>query len=76
MDHRTLDQRLKLAERHVAAGWRNLARQMHLVADMNMNGKDITLARRILLNFEDLMDQYLASRDRLKRQLSRAGKGH
>ena len=76
MDRKTLEKHLEQADRRVASGWRNLARQTDLVVDRKLKGKDITDARRMLFSFEDLMDVYLAARDQLRQRLSRIKRGH
>jgi hypothetical protein len=43
---------LAMAERHVPEGLRNIARQREIVAELERDGHDATLARELLAAFE------------------------
>jgi hypothetical protein len=63
--------RLALAERHIADGIRQIAKQEQIIADLDRNGKDfaVTLARQLLTMFRRIQDHDVAHRDRIPKEL-------
>jgi hypothetical protein len=55
------------AEDHVATGERYIRQQREVVGELERQGRDATVARKLLAIFEDLQKQYVAERDRLIR---------
>lgn len=70
MDRATIVEHLALAEKHVMAGARIVARQRELVAELVRDGHDTTEARRLLGQFEEVQSMYEADRDRLFAELT------
>jgi hypothetical protein len=64
--------RLEQAERHVAEGFNHLQVQRRIVADLERGGheKPLTMARKILQQFESVQKERLSDRDRLFEALS------
>jgi hypothetical protein len=55
------------AEAYVARGEDHIRQQRKVVAELEREGRDATVARNLLAIFEDLQKQYIAERDRLMR---------
>ena len=68
-DRSKLCEHLAIAEEHVAAGERNLARQRGIVADLEHHGHDTAQALALLAYFEEVQAMHIAERDRLLREL-------
>jgi hypothetical protein len=69
MDQAILAERLEQAERHVANGVRCIASQRTVVADLERNGQDTTLARALLAQFRFTQVLRIVGRDELKKEL-------
>ena len=69
MDLAILSERLAQAERHVAEGVQHIVRQRTIVADLERNGHDTTLARELLAQFQSTQALHIADRDQLKKEL-------
>ena len=69
MDQAILAERLEQAEHHVAKGVRCIASQRTVVADLERNGQDTTLARALLAQFQHTQVLHIAGRDELKKEL-------
>jgi hypothetical protein len=74
MDRRMLEGHLAQAERHVLKGESHIDRQRQLVAELERDGDDITLATKLLLQFEQLQAMHIADRDRLRQELGAEGR--
>lgn len=64
-----LRRHLAQAEEHVATGYRNIARQRGLIAELERDGHDTAKARALLSQFEELHALQLDDRDRILREL-------
>ena len=64
-----LYEHLAIAEEHVAAGERNLARQRRIVAELERDGHNTAQALALLMYFEEVQAMHIAERDRLLREL-------
>jgi hypothetical protein len=60
---------LAQAERHIASGLRHIEKQEQIIADLDCNGRDITVAVDVLWTFRDMQDHLVAYRDRIIEQL-------
>jgi hypothetical protein len=69
MDREQTLQHLAEAEDHVAVGMQHIARQRELIAQLERDGHDVTQARALLEQFEQLQEMHVADRDRLRRSL-------
>jgi hypothetical protein len=70
MDKALILDHLALAERHVTEGRRHIAQQKRVILDLMNGGHDTSVARSLLVNFEDVLKMHIADRDRLKRELA------
>jgi hypothetical protein len=75
VDETMLRDHLRLAERHVAEGTEHLRRQRAIVAGMEREGQDASLARDTLALFEKSQATHLADRDRLRAEIHAARPG-
>ncbi len=66
MDRAILEQRLAMAERHVARGEQIVAEQRERVAAMERDGHDSPQSRKLLAQFEAIQAMHIADRDRLR----------
>jgi hypothetical protein len=66
-----LEKHLVEAEKHIAIGVKNLARQRKILAELEAHGHDraAAQAKRLLAQFEALQEMHEAERDRLIREL-------
>jgi hypothetical protein len=69
MDREMLQQHLAQAEAHVETGYKNIARQRDVIAQLEREGQDTALARDTLMQFEELQALHIADRDRILREL-------
>lgn len=60
---------LAQAERHVALGEEHIAKQRGIVADLERDGHDISAARDLLDQLEQMQELHVANRDRLRKEL-------
>jgi hypothetical protein len=70
MDKAMILDHLAMAERHVVQGRRHIAQQMQIVINLENGGHDTTVARSLLINFEDAQRMHIADRDRLVKELA------
>jgi arginine repressor len=70
IDRFTLEQHLAQAREHIAIGEKNIARQTEIVADLERDGHDVTAARQLLAQFEELQALHIADRNRLEKELA------
>jgi hypothetical protein len=63
--------RVAQAERHVAIGERNLARQRVIIETLGRDGYDTTDARGVLRVFEQAQAMHIADRNRLRAKLEK-----
>jgi hemerythrin len=70
MDRAMLSQHLQLAERHVLQADEHVRRQREIVEELERDGHDTRMARKLLAQFEKLQAMHIADRDRLARELS------
>ena len=68
MDRAILSEHLEQAERHVAEGVRCIGRQRMVIANLERNGHDATLARSLLAQFQYTQVVHIAHRDELKKE--------
>jgi hypothetical protein len=57
-------ERLALAERHIAQAQRDAARQRQIVGELIRDGHDTTMAQRLLVQFETALKAHIEDRDR------------
>ena len=69
MDRRTIAERLTMAERHVAEGRGHIELQQDIVAELERDGHDSTLARMLLATLQETQALHIGDRDRLQREL-------
>lgn len=69
MDRVTIEQHLAEAERHIEQGAAVLERQQTVIAQLEHDGHDTTLARELLSQFEQIQSVHIIDRDRLTREL-------
>lgn len=69
MDPKELEQHPAQAEQHVTLGRKHIARQMEIIAELEGKGQDVTLARDLLIVFEDLQRTHVADRHRTRKGL-------
>jgi hypothetical protein len=72
MDRAILLRHLEQAERHIADGQRQIARQREIVAEFEGRGVDSNHARSSLALFEEMQALHVASRDRVVEMLQNA----
>jgi hypothetical protein len=70
MDKNMMLNHLAQAERHVSEGLMHIARQKQIIVKLMKAGHDTTMARSLLVNFEDVLENHIADRDRLKKELA------
>ena len=70
MDRALLLQILLQAERHVADGERKLAREREIVATLESDGHDTTMALARLAQFNQIQAMHVADRDGLRQDLT------
>lgn len=56
-------------ETHIAKGAEHIRRQREIVAELERDGHDAELARKLLVEFENLQHLHIADRDRLVKEL-------
>lgn len=64
-----LEERLAMADRHVADGERVVARQRGLLFGLRPGGRGEAIGRALLGQFEELLARHKAHRDELRREL-------
>jgi hypothetical protein len=69
MDRAMQQARLAQAERHIASVRRYIERQEQIIADLERDGCDITIALDLLTTFRHEQDQNVAQRDRILKEL-------
>lgn len=69
MNHEMLKEHLELAERHVSEGERHVARQRELVDKLEREGHDTSEPKRLLRQFEELLDLHIKDCERLRKEL-------
>jgi hypothetical protein len=72
MDKVMIHDHLALAEEHVQLGLVHIAKQHAIIAELERDGLDATLAREVLTTFEEMQRAHVADRDRLKAELEAA----
>jgi hypothetical protein len=61
---------LEQAKRHVAKGKEHVARQRNVIAKLEHNGHDTTMARDLLTQLENSLAMHVEGQLRLERELS------
>jgi hypothetical protein len=69
MDKAMIRDRLAQADAHVQLGLTHIAKQHIIIANLDRDGIDATLAREVLDTFEDMQVSHVADRDRLAKSL-------
>jgi hypothetical protein len=69
MDHAMQLAHLAQAELHIASVRRYIERQEQIIADLDRDGCDITVALDLLTTFRHMQDQNVAHRDRILEEL-------
>jgi len=64
-----LEERLKLAERHVSQSELEVARLREMIAEHRRDGRDSGSALSMLHQFEQALASQIANRDRLRKEL-------
>jgi hypothetical protein len=70
MDRKRLSDTLRQAQSHVAEGETHIRRQKAIIAELETDGHDSTLAREILATLEKTQALHVEGRDRLAKELS------
>jgi hypothetical protein len=70
MDRAQLAQLLQQAEDRVRQGEDHIRRQQRIIAELERDAHDPSMARQLLATFEDLQALHVAGRDRLIRALA------
>jgi len=70
IDLQTAKEHLRLAEEHVAAGERSIARQRQVIRELERDGHDSTNAHELLEQFEEIQAMHVQGRDRLVDELA------
>ena len=65
-----LARHLAQAERHVAEGMDHVARQREIVAELANDGRDLRSAQALLVQFETMLADHIADRDRMRMELA------
>ena len=65
-----LRRRLTVAEERVGVGANNVARHRRIVAELERDGHDVTLAKEILAELEKAYALQVAACDRIRRELA------
>jgi hypothetical protein len=71
MHHPFLEQRLKLAQDHVARGKEQVARQRRMLARLSGDDRHREIARRLLNTFDAVLTLHEEDRDCLLRELAK-----
>jgi hypothetical protein len=74
MDQNMILDHLAIVRRHVAKGEQIVARQREIIARLESAGCDVSDAKRLLLQFEELQSLHVADRDRLEKVLAEISK--
>jgi Spy/CpxP family protein refolding chaperone len=69
MDRATILNHLAQAERHVNMGAQHVSSQLSLIERMQRDGHDVTAARQLLEQFEEIQALHIVDRDRLRAEL-------
>jgi len=64
-----LQRHLAQADAHIDTGYRNIARQRDVIAQLERDGHDTALARDTLMQFEQSQALHIADRERILREL-------
>src|SRR4051812_49110841 len=72
VDEIMIQDHLDLAEGHVRLGLEHIAKQRVIIAELEGNGLDTSLAREVLATFEGMQKAHVADRDRLRLELEEA----
>jgi hypothetical protein len=67
-----LKDHLALAERHAAEGEARIVKQHDIIAELERDGHDTKQARDLLRVFEETQVSFVADRDRLRSEVSKA----
>jgi hypothetical protein len=68
MDRNTILEHLALAQRHVREAEQHVDRQRQLIAELERDGHDVTLANALLDQMEQLYVMHMSDRDRLQKE--------
>jgi hypothetical protein len=71
MDRKTPTQHLALAQDHVEAGARHIAKQQEIVKRLEKGGHEATGAKRLLAQFEQVQATHIIDCNRLTKELSK-----
>jgi hypothetical protein len=69
MDRAMQQARLAQVERHIDSVRRYIERQEQIIADLERDGCDITIALDLLTTFRRMQDQNVAHRDRILEEM-------
>ena len=69
MDRALQQAHLAQAERHIAGVRGYIERQEQIIADLERDGCDITIALDLLTTFRHMQDENIAHRDRILKEL-------
>ena len=70
VDRAFLVNALHQAQKHIEMSDRHIARQTELVAELDRDGHDTTMARKLLAKFQDLRQRHIETQNRLMNQLA------
>ena len=71
MDRDMLERHLEQAEAHVSESERHIAQQRELVAQLERDGLDTTLAKDFLAQLENTHQLHISDLDRIRRELEK-----
>jgi hypothetical protein len=73
MDRAVVSRHLAMAEKHIAAGERDLVRQREVLLTLERGGQNTTNAEARLVELEEVQAIYTGHRDRLRQELNGFG---
>lgn len=71
MDRVILLERLRLTGRYIVEGELRIRRQCQLIAELERDGHDPTIAKQLLAAFERVQTDHITAHDRLTEELAR-----
>ncbi|QRM34148.1 hypothetical protein [Microvirga sp. VF16] len=71
VDRQQEREHLILADQHLAAGKRRIAKQIILIQNMTQRGQDTTEAKKLLQNFEDTLEIWYVHRGLIRDAIGR-----
>ena len=70
MDRPAIEQKLEETRRQIAEGGRRIGRQWEIIQELERDGHDAKLARKVLTTLVQMQEQHIELRDRLIKMLN------